>query len=25
VKRIEWAKFMAYVTDWEYRYYAEFF
>jgi glutamine synthetase len=25
VKRIEWAKFMTYVTDWEYRYYAEFF
>ena len=25
VKRIEWAKFMAYVTDWEYRYYTEFF
>jgi glutamine synthetase len=25
IKRIEWAKFMAYVTDWEHRYYAEFF
>jgi glutamine synthetase len=25
VKRIEWAKFMTHVTDWEYRYYAEFF
>jgi glutamine synthetase len=25
VKRIEWAKFMTYVTDWEHRYYAEFY
>jgi glutamine synthetase len=25
VKRIEWAKFMNYVTDWEHRYYAEFY
>ena len=25
VKRIEWAKFMTHVTDWEYRYYAEFY
>jgi glutamine synthetase len=25
LKRIEWAKFMAYVTDWEHQYYAEFF
>jgi len=24
-KRIEWAKFAVHVTDWEYRYYAEFF
>jgi glutamine synthetase len=25
VKRLEWAKFAAHVTDWEYRYYTEFF
>jgi len=25
VKRIEWAKFMTHVTDWERRYYAEFY
>jgi len=25
VKRIEWDKHMAHVTDWEHRYYAEFF
>ena len=25
IKRIEWAKFMAHVSDWEYRYYVEFF
>jgi glutamine synthetase len=25
VKRIEWAKYMAHVSDWEHRYYAEFF
>jgi glutamine synthetase len=25
IKRIEWAKFMAHVSDWEHRYYVEFF
>ena len=25
IKRIEWAKFMAHVSDWVYRYYVEFF